>query len=132
MESRSCGCSIVERRRDRMKNRGSALLLLLAVSLLFSSCFRSGSTTVRGKVTFESKPVVGAEVRFGPNSQETSTTTNHDGLFTITATHRPADVLELKVLKPGYSHDKIEFPASGSTQREFDIELKRIFDPAAR
>ena len=115
-----------------MNNRGSAIFALLAFSLLFSSCFRSGSTTVRGKVTFDSKPVPGAEVRFGPNSKESSTTTNHDGLFTITATHSPSDVLELKVLKPGYAHDKIEFPASGSAQREFDIELKRIFDPAAR
>jgi hypothetical protein len=115
-----------------MNNRGSAVLALLAVSLVFSSCLRSGSTTVRGKVTIDHKPVNGAEVRFGPNSQETSTTTNHDGLFTITANHSRSDVLELKVLKPGYSHDKIEFPASGSTQREFDIALKRIFDPAAR
>ena len=106
-------------------------LLLLAASLLFSSC-RSTSTTVRGKVHFDNKPVVGAEVRFGPNMKESTTTTNYDGLFTITATHTPGEVLELKVLKPGYAHDKIEFPAYGSAQREYDIELKRVFDPAAR
>ena len=106
-------------------------LLVLAVSLLFSSC-RSTSTSVKGKVLFENKPVVGAEVRFGPNMKESTTTTNYDGLFTITAAHTRGEVLELKVLKPGYAHDKIEFPASGSAPREFDIELKRIFDPAAR
>ena len=107
------------------------VLLMVAASILFASC-RSNNTTVRGKVRFDNKPVVGAEVRFGPNMKEATTTTNHDGQFIVTATHRRAEVLELKVLKPGYTHDKIEFPAYGSSEREFDIELKRIFDPAAR
>lgn len=104
---------------------------MFVATLLLSSC-RSNSTTVHGKVHFDNKPVAGAEVRFGPNMGESVSTTNHDGLFTITATHRPAEVLELKVLKPGYAHDKIEFPAFGSAPREYDIELKRIFDPDAR
>ena len=111
--------------------RSSYILILFTASLMLSSC-RSTSTTVRGNVHFETKPVVGAEVRFGANMNESSTTTNYDGLFLITATHRPGEVLELKVLKPGYAHDKIEFPASGSAPREYDIELKRIFDPASR
>jgi hypothetical protein len=113
-------------------NRLILILLLLAACWLLSSCFGSRSTTVRGKVHFDNKPVAGAEVRFGANMNESTTTTNHDGQFIITATHRPAEVLELKVLKPGYAHDKIEFPAFGSAQREYDIELKRIFDPTAR
>ena len=107
------------------------ILVLLAVVPLLSTC-RSSNTTVRGKVQYDGKPVAGAEVRFGSNMNEATTTTNYDGLFIITATHRPSDVLELKVLKPGYTHDKIEFPASRTSDREFDIELKRIFDPAAR
>jgi predicted small secreted protein len=112
-------------------NRLLPIIVLIAASLLLSTC-RSNTTTVRGKVVSDNKPVVGAEVRFGPNMNEATTTTNHDGLFTITATHGRSDVLELKVLKPGYTHDKIEFPASGTAQREFDVVLKRVFDPAAR
>ena len=111
--------------------RSIPILVLLAVTLMLPTC-RSSSTTVRGKVQYDGKPVAGAEVRFGPNMNEATTTTNYDGLFIITATHRPSDVLELKVLKPGYTHDKIEFPASRTSDREFDIELKRIFDPTAR
>ena len=113
-------------------NRLNLTLLLFTAFLLAASSCRSNNTTVRGKVHFENKPVVGAEVRFGPNMKEATTTTNYDGQFIISATHRRAEVLELKVLKPGYTHEKIEFPAYGSAQREFDIELKRIFDPAAR
>jgi hypothetical protein len=108
------------------------VLIVLTASLLLASCFRSTSTTVRGKVHYDNKPVVGTEVRFGASMNESTATTNHDGQFIITATHRPAEVLELKVLKPGYAHDKIEFPAFGSAEREYDIELKRIFDPTAR
>jgi len=111
-----------------MKRRIS-VFLLLAASLFAISC-GSSNTTVRGTVRFENKPVSGAEVRFGPNMNEATTTTNYDGQFIVTATHTRGDVLELKVLKPGYTHDKIEFPASGTAQREFDIELKRVFDPA--
>jgi hypothetical protein len=113
-----------------MMKRLIPVFVLLTASLV-SSC-RSSSTTARGTVRYDNKPVTGAEVRFGANLKETTTTTNHDGQFIITATHRPGEVLELKVLKPGYTHDKIEFPAFGSATREFDIELKRVFDPAAR
>jgi hypothetical protein len=110
--------------------RSTYVFILLAVSLLISSC--RSSTTVRGKVQLENRPVVGAEVRFGANMNESTTSTNHDGQFIITASHRSGEILELKVIKPGYAHDKIEFPASGSAPREYDIELKRIFDPASR
>ena len=113
-----------------MIRRPVPVLVLLAASLLLASC-GSSSSTVRGKVHFNGKPVSGAEVRFGPNMGEAVTETNYDGRYEITATHKSADRLELKVLKVGYVHDKIEFPAySAGGTREYDIELKQVFAPA--
>src|SRR5262245_3085052 len=118
--------------REHRMDRRLLTFALLLTSLLFLSC-RPNTTTVRGTVTIDGKPAPNIEVRFGPNMGEAVTETNYDGRFTITATHKPAEKLELKALKVGYIHDKIEFPAySGSGVREYNIELKRLFEPTAR
>lgn len=107
-----------------------AIVVLLCV--WSNSCFlRTSTSNVRGKVSFEGKPVVGAEVRLGTKTAETSTRTNYDGSYLLGVTHRPAEMLELKVIWPGYVHDKIEFSGFAAADKPIDIELKKVFTPIA-
>jgi len=96
-----------------------------------SSCsFGTGTTNVRGKVTFEGKPIVGAEVRFAGSKGEDMTRTDHDGRYDLTIKNARTEELELKVLWPGYTHDDIKFKAYEAKDKATDIQLKKIFTPA--
>jgi len=113
-------------------NRGFTAGVLIFISLFATSCFlRTSTTTVRGKVTYDNKPVVGAEVRFGGKMGEDVTRTDHDGRFTLTAKHRPTEMLEIKVLWPGYTHNEIKFPGFTGDDKPINIELKKVFTPIA-
>lgn len=53
-----------------------------------------------GRVTqYGEKPIAGAEVSFGGTGMETTVTTDADGKFTVTARHRPTQMLYLNVKK---------------------------------
>jgi hypothetical protein len=120
-----------KRRRPESMNRVLLILVLLAMVLSGASCFRSNTTKVRGKVTFEGKPVAGAEVRFGGKTEESTARTDYDGRYELKAAHGPAEMLELKVLWPGYTHDEIKFPGHKSEDRPIDIELRKVHAPIA-
>ncbi len=101
-------------------------MLIIAVTGLFlSACFLpTSSTTVSGRVTeYGRTPVVGAEVSFGGTGLET-TTTDADGKFTVTAKHRPMQMLRLNVKKKGFAmSEKVEFPGFAAPDEPIEIEL---------
>lgn len=102
-------------------------ILIIAVANLFlSACFLStSSTTVSGRVTeYGKKPVAGAEVFFGGAGLETTAQTDADGKFTVTARHRPTQMLRLEVKKQGFvMKDKMEFPGFAAPDKPVEIEL---------
>lgn len=110
-----------------MKKRFASATLLGAVLLTSSCFFRTSSTTVRGYVNHDGKPVAGADVRFGGSGAEATTVTGLDGKFTVTVKNRPTQMLEVKVMKPGFVHDKVEFTGFDAPDKEIKIELKRLF-----
>ena len=101
--------------------------LIFAIGCLFlSSClFQTSSTTVKGRVTeYGKKPVADAEVSFGGALNETVVKTQADGTFTITARHRPTQMLRLEVKKKGFAMDeKVEFPGFAAPNEPIEIEL---------
>ncbi|HVF48078.1 MAG TPA: hypothetical protein VNA17_10965 [Pyrinomonadaceae bacterium] len=115
-----------------MRSRAIAPLVILAATSL--ACFFStSSTTIRGKVHYDDKPVEGVEVSFGAVGAESKVTTGPDGKFTITAKHRPAAMLRVNITKPGYGQrEKIEFPGFAAPSEEVDIELIAIIQPTRR
>ena len=102
-------------------------ILIIAVATLFlSACFLpTSSTTVSGRVTeYGRTPVVGAEISFGGTGFETTTTTDANGKFTVTARHRPTQMLRLVVKKKGFAMDeKVEFPGFAAPDKPIEIEL---------
>ena len=115
-----------------MRFRAVAPLLVLVVTSL--ACFFStSSTTIRGKVHYDDKPVEGVEVSFGATGSESKVTTGPDGKFTVTAKHRPTAMLRVNITKPGYGQrEKIEFPGFAAPSEDVDIELIKIFAPTRR
>ncbi len=114
-------------RAVRMKKQ-VAFSFLLAIVILTSSCFfNTSSTTVRGYVHYDGKPVSGADVRLTASGAEATTTTGLDGRFTISLKHRSTQMLEIKVLRPGFVHDKVEFPGFAAPEEEIKIGLKKLF-----
>ncbi len=100
-------------------------IALIAVSLTLSAClFPTSSTTVKGVVMLDGKPVNGAEVRFGGKLAEVTTTTGPDGKFTLTARHRPTQMLEVTAKKPGYGQrEEIKFPGFAAPDGEIEVQL---------
>ena len=82
------------------------ILILAAGCLFLSSCiFQTSSTSVKGKVTeYGEKPVADADVSFGGAGSETVAKTGADGTFTVTARHRPTQMLRLEVKKVRIRH----------------------------
>lgn len=115
-----------------MRFRAVAPLMMLVVTSL--ACFFStSSTTIRGKVHYDDKPLEGVEVSFGATGSESKATTGADGKFTITVKHRPTAMLRVNVNKPGYGQrEKIEFPGFAAPSEEVDIELIAILQPTRR
>lgn len=111
-----------------MRNHRARRFCLLAVGcLLLLSCRCSGSstkTTVKGYVhDGEGHPIVGADVRLGGPGNETKTVSQADGSYTITARHRPLQVITLTISKPGYATHKQEFPGFAAPKGNNNVEL---------
>lgn len=110
-----------------MEKRFLGQILIFAVGcLLLSSCiFQTSSTTVKGRVTeYGKKPVADAEIRFGGTGSEVVTKTQTDGTFTVTAKHRPTQMLRLEVRKQGFvMREKVEFPGFAAPDEVIEIEL---------
>lgn len=101
-------------------------LVFVIGCLLLSSCiFQTSSTTVSGRVTeYGEKPVVNAEIIFGGTGFETTTKTDASGKFTVTAKHRPTQMLRLQVKKEGFvMSEKVEFPGFAAPDKPIEIEL---------
>jgi uncharacterized lipoprotein YajG len=104
------------------------LLIIAVASLFLSGCFLpTSTTTVSGRVTeYGDKPVAGAEISFGGTGSEATTTTDADGKFTVTARHRPTQMLRLEVKKEGFAmSEKVEFPGFAAPDEPIEIELMK-------
>lgn len=108
------------------KNTIKSVILAAIASLFFTACFLStSSTTVKGYVRDGGgKPVADAEVSFGGTGATSKTTTDAKGFYTVTAQHRPAQMLYLTVKKTGYAMDeKVEFPSFAAPTDNKNIQL---------
>jgi hypothetical protein len=105
---------------------------LLIAFVAFGSCgLGKRTTTVRGYVHSGDQKVGGGEVRLSSKELESTVPLGTDGHFRVTLEHPSGAMLELKVLQPGFEHDKIEFNSVDAPQGEMDINLKRLFKPGA-
>jgi len=75
--------------------------------------------------------VGGGEVRLSSKDKEATAPVGNDGYFRVSLEHPTGARVELKVLQPGFEHDKIEFNSADAPQGEMDINLKRVFTPAS-
>ena len=101
-------------------------ILVFAIGcLLLSSCLPTSSTTVSGRITeYGAKPVANAEILFGGTGFEMTTKNGADGKFTVTAKHRPTQMLRLQVKKKGFvMSEKVEFPGFAAPDEPIEIEL---------
>lgn len=100
----------------------AALMLLVAV---VSGCFFATSrTTVKGVVVNYEKRLEGVEVTFGPLLGEKKVTTDKDGKFEITVSHRPGAMLYLTTKKKGYAQrERIEFPSFTASDEDLKVEM---------
>lgn len=108
------------------------IITIAVTSLFLSACFLpTSSTTVSGKVTeYGDKPIAGAEISFGGTGMKTTTTTDADGKFTVTARHRPTQMLRLEVNKDGFAmSEKVEFPGFAAPDKPIEIELMETIQP---
>ena len=116
-----------------MKNLISSFTILSLLAAVSVGCMSTGSTTVRGRVVYDGKPVEGAEVSFGPTLGEATTRTGPDGKFELTARHRPTAMLYLKAAKPGMGQrEKVEFPGFAAPDSEIEIEMIGIIVPSRK
>jgi hypothetical protein len=102
-------------------------LCLICLVLLNTACFFStSSTTVKGFVVDTvGTPIPDAKILFGGTLGEVETQSDAKGFFTMTAKHRPGQMLRLKVTKKGYGMmEKVEFP--GFAAPTDDIKVKMI------
>ncbi|MGI8545312.1 MAG: carboxypeptidase-like regulatory domain-containing protein [Aridibacter sp.] len=102
------------------------ILAVAILSLFLSSCFLPTSiTTVSGRVTKgDTEPIASAEVSFGGVGFEETTTTDADGKFTVTAKHKPMQMLRLEVKKKAFAmREKVEFPGFAAPDEPIEIEL---------
>ena len=99
-------------------------LLAVGCLLLWSCGLRTATTTVKGYVREGGgKPIAGAEVRLGGPGNETKTTTQADGFYTVTVRHRALQVIRLTISKPGYAAHKQEFPGFAAPKDDNNVEL---------
>jgi hypothetical protein len=86
-----------------MRNKGVALAALAILIAVGSGCLgTTSSTTVKGRVMKDGKPVEGAKVVFtGRSLEEMTMLTSDDGRFVLTLKHRPSATLEVTAEKPG-------------------------------
>jgi len=106
--------------------------LLVFLFLLTVSCsLGTRTTSLRGRVHSGDQIVGGGDVRLSTKDKEATATIGNDGYFRIELEHPKGARLELKVLQPGFEHDKIEFNSLDAPQGEMDINLRRVFKPGA-
>lgn len=105
------------------------LLPLTCIIFLNTACFFStSSTTVKGFVVDTvGKPIADANISFGGTLSEAETKSDSKGFFTITAKHRPTQMLRLNVTKQGYGmRDKVEFPGFAAPTDNIKVEMIHI------
>ena len=105
-----------------------AVILLLFASVTLSSCFLpTSSTTVKGRIVHQGKPVPDAQVKFGGTMAEVTTKTGPDGKFTLTARHRPTQMLTISVEKPGLAQrEELKFPGFAAPGEEIEVEMLTV------
>jgi hypothetical protein len=104
----------------------ASLTLILATGI--AACgFKTSSVNVRGKVTFDNRPISGAEVRFTGPLGEDSIKTNLDGNYSLSVKADKNDTLQIKVLWPGFEHDEIKFKTYQAADKPTDIQLRKVF-----
>lgn len=111
--------------------RKTQILFIAFIGLFLSACLLpTSSTTVSGRVTeYGEKPAAGAEISFGGAAFETTTTTDEDGKFTVTANHRFTQMLRLEVKKKGFAmKEKVEFPGFAAPDEPVEIELMKTVE----
>jgi hypothetical protein len=117
----------------RLNTTSSVFAILILVFVAGGCIFNTNSTTVKGIVIYDDKPVSGAEVWFGPTGGQVTTTTGPDGKFTLTAKHRMTGMLRLTVKKAGMGQkDKVEFPGFAAPDEEIKVEMLTTFAPTRR
>lgn len=101
----------------------TAVILILTVT--FTGCLLpTSSTTVKGRVLDGyGKTVANADVKFGGTGFQTTVQTAADGTFTVTARHRPTQMLYLEVSKKGVGTYSDKFPGFGAPSKPIDVEL---------
>lgn len=110
-----------------MKNSISLLAALSILVFVALGCLPTSSTSVKGRVELDGKPVEGATVKFGPTLGEVTTVTGRDGRFELTAKHRFTAMLYLTVSKPGIGQrEKIEFPGFAAPDEDIKVEMITI------
>ena len=109
--------------RCRIKN-GVVLALLL---FLVNCSLGTRTTSIRGRVHSGGQVVGGGDVRLSSKDREAMSQIGNDGYFRVSLEHPKGAVLELRILQPGFEHDKIEFNSDAAPQGEIDINLRRLF-----
>ncbi len=100
------------------------MLIIAAASLFLSACFQTSSTTVRGYVRDSGgKPVADVEISFGGTGSESKTRTDAKGFYTITAKHRPMQMLYLNAEKKDVGKYSDKFPGFAAPSGDKNIEL---------
>jgi hypothetical protein len=109
-----------------MKNSVLRGVFLLTVGLFVSSCiFSTSRTTVKGFVREQDgKPVADAEINFGGALTESKTRSGADGSFTVSASHRPTQMLTLTVSKSGFAETSEKFPGFAAPKDDKIVVLK--------
>lgn len=101
-------------------------LILNGLIFMNAACFLPiSSTTVKGYVVDGGgKPLADAKISFGGTLSEVETTSDAKGFFTITAKHRPTQMLRLNVTKDGYGmREKVEFPGFTAPTDNIKVEM---------
>jgi hypothetical protein len=107
----------------------STVLIICAAVFCTSCIFSTSSTTVKGRVHKGQEPVANAEVSFGGTLAEAKTTTGPDGRFTLTAKHRPTQILTLSVTKSGLTQrEEIKFPGFAAPEKEIEVEMMTVIE----
>lgn len=103
------------------KHYANIAIVIVAITLT-AGCFNTSSTTVKGRVMYDNKPVAGAEVSLNGYK----VTTDADGRFSVTAKHRFTAVMEFTVTKSGLSKHSEKFPGFGAPPGEHEINMMGI------
>jgi len=108
-----------------MRRHYANIVIVILALTLTAGCFNTSSTTVKGRVMYDSKPVSGAEVRLNGYK----VTTGADGRYSVTAKHRFTAVMEFTVTKSGLSTHSEKFPGFGAPEGEHEIDMMGIIYP---